>query len=54
MSDESGEADVVIDPKTATKRATIRLGGEAGNTHYDRLALILVRQTRISSWRSIQ
>lgn len=35
VSDESGGADVVIDPKTARKRSTIELGGEAGNTHYD-------------------
>ena len=35
VSDESGGSDVVIDPKTARKRSTIELGGEAGNTHYD-------------------
>jgi len=35
VSDEAGEADVVIDPKTRTKRSTIALGGEAGNSHYD-------------------
>jgi len=35
VSDESGGADVVIDAATNTKRATIALGGEAGNTHYD-------------------
>ncbi|MFL5583072.1 MAG: YncE family protein [Gemmatimonadaceae bacterium] len=35
VSDESGEADVVIDARTLRKRATIDLGGEAGNTHYD-------------------
>jgi DNA-binding beta-propeller fold protein YncE len=35
VSDESGRADVVIDAKTNTKRSTIDLGGEAGNTHYD-------------------
>src|SRR5438132_591044 len=35
VSDESGDADVVIDPTTNKKRATIELGGEAGNTHYD-------------------
>jgi len=35
VSDESGDADVVIDAKTGTKRSTIELGGEAGNTHYD-------------------
>jgi DNA-binding beta-propeller fold protein YncE len=35
VSDESGGADVVIDPNTEKKRSTISLGGEAGNTHYD-------------------
>lgn len=35
VSDESGGTDVVIDAKTGAKRATIELGGEAGNTHYD-------------------
>ena len=35
VSDESGDADVVIDAKTGAKRSTIPLGGEAGNTHYD-------------------
>jgi DNA-binding beta-propeller fold protein YncE len=35
VSDESGGADVVIDAATGAKRATIALGGEAGNTHYD-------------------
>jgi Uncharacterized conserved protein len=35
VSDESGAADVVIDARTNTKRSTIALGGEAGNTHYD-------------------
>jgi DNA-binding beta-propeller fold protein YncE len=35
VSDESGGADVVIDPNTGKKRSTIELGGEAGNTHYD-------------------
>ncbi|MEO8945187.1 MAG: hypothetical protein ABI338_01720, partial [Gemmatimonadaceae bacterium] len=35
VSDESGSADVVIDAATGTKRSTIALGGEAGNTHYD-------------------
>jgi DNA-binding beta-propeller fold protein YncE len=35
VSDESGGADVVIGPKTARKRSTIDLGGEAGNTRYD-------------------
>jgi DNA-binding beta-propeller fold protein YncE len=35
VSDESGESDVVVDAATLRKRATIDLGGEAGNTHYD-------------------
>jgi DNA-binding beta-propeller fold protein YncE len=35
VSDESGGADVVIDPGTGKKRSTINLAGEAGNTHYD-------------------
>lgn len=35
VSDESGSADVVIDPNTRKKLSTIALGGEAGNTHYD-------------------
>jgi DNA-binding beta-propeller fold protein YncE len=35
VSDEAGDADVVIDARTGTKRSTIKLGGEAGNTHYD-------------------
>jgi DNA-binding beta-propeller fold protein YncE len=48
VSDESGEADIVIDPKTGSKRATIRLGGEAGNTHYDSVSrcILVAVQTR--------
>lgn len=48
VSDESGEADVVIDPKTSGRRATIRLGGEAGNTHYDSVSrcILVAVQTR--------
>ena len=48
VSDESGEADVIIDAKTTTKRATIRLGGEAGNTHYDSVSrcILVAVQTR--------
>src|SRR5436305_12070927 len=48
VSDESGEADVVIDPKTARKRSTINLGGEAGNTHYDSVShcILVAVQTR--------
>ena len=48
VSDESGEADVVIDARTNAKRATIRLGGEAGNTHYDSVShcILVAVQTR--------
>lgn len=35
VSDEAGGADVVIDPNSRTRRSTIALGGEAGNSHYD-------------------
>ena len=48
VSDEHGEADVVIDARTLTKRATIALGGEAGNTHYDSVSkcILVAVQTR--------
>lgn len=48
VSDESGGADVVIDAKTGTKRSTIELGGEAGNTHYDSVShcVLVAVQTR--------
>jgi len=48
VSDESGGTDVVIDPKTGTKRSTIDLGGEAGNTHYDSVShcILVTVQTR--------
>lgn len=48
VSDESGEADVVIDATTLVKRATIALGGEAGNTHYDSVSkcILVAVQTR--------
>jgi DNA-binding beta-propeller fold protein YncE len=48
VSDESGEADVVIDARTLAKRATIALGGEAGNTHYDSVSkcILVAVQTR--------
>lgn len=48
VSDESGGADVVIDAKTGTKRSTIPLGGEAGNTHYDSVShcILVAVQTR--------
>ena len=34
VSDESGDADVVIDASTGAKRSTIPLGGETGNLHF--------------------
>ena len=48
VSDESGGADVVIDPGTGAKRSTIDLGGEAGNTHYDSVShcIVVAVQTR--------
>ena len=48
VSDESGGADVVIDATTNTKRSTIALGGEAGNTHYDSVShcILVAVQTR--------
>jgi DNA-binding beta-propeller fold protein YncE len=48
VSDESGGADVVIDPNTLKKRSTIDLGGEAGNTHYDSVShcILVAVQTR--------
>jgi DNA-binding beta-propeller fold protein YncE len=48
VSDESGEADVVIDARTLERRSTITLGGEAGNTHYDSVSkcILVAVQTR--------
>jgi DNA-binding beta-propeller fold protein YncE len=48
VSDESGDADVVIDATTHRKRSTIALGGEAGNTHYDSVSrcILVAVQTR--------
>ena len=48
VSDESGGADVVIDARTHTKRSTIDLGGEAGNTQYDSVShcILVAVQTR--------
>lgn len=48
VSDETGEADVVIDARTLRKRSTIALGGEAGNTHYDSVSkcILVAVQTR--------
>lgn len=48
VSDEAGGTDVVIDPNTMKKRATIDLGGEAGNTHYDSVShcILVAVQTK--------
>jgi len=48
VSDESGSADVVIGATDGTKRSTIELGGEAGNTHYDSVShcILVAVQTR--------
>lgn len=48
VSDESGSADVVIDVASGSKLATIALGGEAGNTHYDSVShcVLVAVQTR--------
>ena len=48
VSDEAGEAEVVIDAKTGARRATIPLGGEAGNTQYDSVSrcILVAVQTR--------
>lgn len=48
VSDEAGKADVAIDAATMVKLATIDLGGEAGNTHYDSVSrcVIVAVQTR--------
>lgn len=48
VSDESGEAEMVIDARTRARRSTISLGGEAGNTHYDSVSrcILVAVQTR--------
>ena len=48
VSDESGEAVLVIDAGTLAKRSVIPLGGEAGNTHYDSVSrcVLVAVQTR--------
>lgn len=48
VSDESGGADLVIDPNTQRRRSIIELGGEAGNTHYDSVSkcILVAVQTR--------
>lgn len=48
VSDESGRVDVAIDALRNVKSATIPLGGEAGNTHYDPGAhrILVAVQTR--------
>jgi DNA-binding beta-propeller fold protein YncE len=54
VSDESGNADVVIDATTNAKRSTIELGGEAGNTHYDSVShCILVAVQTKNQWVAI-
>src|SRR5690349_14594289 len=54
VSDESGDADVVIDATTKTKRSTIGLGGEAGNTHYDSVShCVLVAVQTKNQWVAI-
>lgn len=42
VSDESGEADVVIDARSNTNTGRVALGGEAGNTHYDAVSHCIV------------
>jgi DNA-binding beta-propeller fold protein YncE len=42
VSDESGGIDFVIDARANTPSARIALGGEAGNTHYDRVSHCIV------------
>ena len=48
VSDESGQADLVIDAATHARRSAIALGGEAGNTHYDSVSrcVLVAVQTR--------
>jgi DNA-binding beta-propeller fold protein YncE len=48
VSDEAGDADVVIDAVTLRKRSSIALGGEAGNTHYDSVSrcILVAVQTK--------
>ena len=48
VSDERGGAEVVIDAHTNAKVATIALGGEAGNSHYDSVSrcILVAVQTK--------
>lgn len=48
VSDEAGEAEVIIDAKTGAGRGTIPLGGEAGNSQYDSVSrcILVAVQTR--------
>jgi DNA-binding beta-propeller fold protein YncE len=48
VSDEAGDAELVIDTRTRTRRSTIALGGEAGNTQYDSVShcILVAVQTR--------
>lgn len=48
VSDERGGVDLVIDGSTNARVALVPLGGEAGNTHYDRVShcMLVAVQTR--------
>lgn len=48
VSDEHGGADLVIDGATDARIGLVPLGGEAGNTHYDRVShcILVAVQTR--------
>ncbi len=48
VSDEHGGADLVIDGATDARIGLVPLGGEAGNTHYDRVShcMLVAVQTR--------
>ena len=48
VSDEHGGVDLVIDGSSNARIAAVSLGGEAGNTHYDRVShcVIVAVQTR--------
>lgn len=48
VSDEHGGADLIIDGATNARIGLVPLGGEAGNTHYDRVShcMLVAVQTR--------
>ncbi|MEP7086229.1 MAG: YncE family protein [Gemmatimonadota bacterium] len=48
VSDEHGGTDLVIDGKTNARIGLVALGGEAGNTHYDRVSrcILVAVQTK--------